>query len=49
MRNCGNLLFDAKEDVQKVMLKNLSTNANSRDGLACSSVEAFVMKVERRS
>lgn len=45
----GNLDLDAKGEIQAgKTCKNQRTDAKYRDGLTCSSDEAFVMKVERR-
>jgi len=40
---------DAKGEVQVEIPRGESTNAEHRDGSACSSVEISVMEMERRS
>ena len=47
-RNCGNLCFDVKGEIQGVNSKNESTNAKHRGGLVRSSVEVAVMATKRR-
>ncbi len=38
-----------REKFKRLNLKNESTNTKNYGGIACSSVEVFVMKIERRS
>jgi hypothetical protein len=46
----GTCRIDVKEEIQvRRPHKNESTNAIHRDGITCSSEEATVMEVERRS
>ena len=47
MRNVGTDWFHVKGR-EAVNSSFASTNVNRRDGATCSSVEAFVMEVERR-
>jgi len=49
MRNCGNLCSNDKGKVQAAKIARLKTEVLHRDGLTCSSDEAAVMAVERRS
>jgi hypothetical protein len=46
--NMGNCRSDVKGETQVGIHKCESTDAGHRDGIIRSSVEAFVMKVERR-
>ena len=48
VRNCKNLHCDVKEDGQEKKIEALSTDAQGRGGLACSSEEVAVMAAERR-
>lgn len=49
MRNCGNLCSNVKGKVQAAEIARLKTEVLHRGGLTCSSDEAAVMAVERRS
>jgi len=49
MWNCGNLYSNAKGKAQAAKIARLKTNVLYRGGLTCSSDEAAVMAVERRS